>query len=540
MPKRKLQLMPTIVLLTALLSACSQVQQTPTSYPVTVQPTRVASGGTSAAPTTGSANDAASTFGPVVIGSPGIPASPTPLPPTAIPLNNGPTVSYGPVVNPNDTPFPTFTPVPPTLNPVAGPTATFGSVIGPNYVSPATFTPAPPPTLPPPENVTLAPPVTAGPSPTPGPILRSDLMGVQIHPHLTNEQWDQMLDSARGLGVGWIKVQLSWKELEDAQGNFNQDYQAQVLDVQRAGSRHLKVLLSFAKAPDWARPAGVRGQEDGPPDDPQAFADFITRFLHDVKPESVHAIEIWNEPNLIREWRGKPMNGAEYMKYFNAAYAAILQAQRDQPPMFDPNHRIIVVTAGPAPTITSAETVNDRGWIQQLYNNGLAKFGDDVVLGAHPYGWANPPDALCCMPQSGVTGWYADPSFYFRNTVDDYRKIMQRNGDGNRKLWITEFGWATYQGLRRSDGGAGAVQQGSGWEMLLDQNQQASYVLRAFYLAQQPPYYDFLGPMMLWNLNFAAIPTMVDNSREEAGFSLLDASGNARPVYLTLRDAPKQ
>ena len=59
-------------------------------------------------------------------------------------------------------------------------------------------------------------------------------------------------------------------------------------------------------------------------------------------------------------------------------------------------------------------------------------------------------------------------------------------------------------------------------------------------MAQQPPYYDYLGPMMLWNLNFATIPKMTDDSREEAGFSLLNIDTQPRPAYLTLKNASKQ
>ncbi len=45
--------------------------------------------------------------------------------------------------------------------------------------------------------------------------------------------------------------------------------------------------------------------------------------------------------------------------------------------------------------------------------------------------------------------------------------------------------------------------------------------------------------MMLWNLNFAVIPGLVDSGHEEAGFSLLDVNWNPRPVYNVLRSAPK-
>ena len=33
----------------------------------------------------------------------------------------------------------------------------------------------------------------------------------------------------------------------------------------------------------------------------------------DIKPEFLDAVEVWNEPNLIREWRGATLNGGTYM-----------------------------------------------------------------------------------------------------------------------------------------------------------------------------------------------------------------------------------
>lgn len=238
------------------------------------------------------------------------------------------TATFGAVVD--GSPPPTIfapTVLPPTLPP-GTPTATlpFGAVVDPNYTPPPTYTPMPSPTFP---SGTLPPPATL-PS-ADGTLLRADLMGVQIHTFLNDDDFSVMLDRAAELGVGWVKFQLSWKLYEPAQGQFSDFYHAMVLNVQRASLRGFKTLISVAKAPDWARPPAVRGIEDGPPADPQHLADFIAAFVRDVKPEFIDAIEVWNEPNLIREWRGGTISGADYMRYFRAAYEAILREQRAQP-----------------------------------------------------------------------------------------------------------------------------------------------------------------------------------------------------------------
>jgi hypothetical protein len=359
--------------------------------------------------------------------------------------------------------------------------------------------------------------------------LKAALMGVQIHGFLTDSDWDGMLADAKTLGVGWIKVQFQWKELEPSRDTYNQNYQSMVLHIQRAHLDGFHTLVSFAKGPAWSH-SGTN--DDGPGDNPQDFAAFVAHVANDIKPEFLDAIEVWTEPNLQREWGTRPLTGADYMTYFRAVHSAILAAQALHPA---PDHRIVVITAAPAPTATLAGVAtDDRTWLRQLYAAGLATVGDDVAVGVHPYGWANPPDAVCCKANPGVTGWYEHPSFYFRNTLDDYRAIMVQNAHASAKLWPTEVGWASWQGYNST------VPDGNEWQGILNLSQQADYDLRAFYVAQQPPYYDFLGPMILWNLNFATLPNMVVDRREEVGFSLLDPSGNPRPAFLRIQNAPKQ
>ncbi len=63
--------------------------------------------------------------------------------------------------------------------------------------------------------------------------------------------------------------------------------------------------------------------------------------------------------------------------------------------------------------------------------------------------------------------------------------------------------------------------------------QQAEYILRAFELANE---WDFIGPMILWNLNFA--PTL-GNQFSESGYSLLRPDGSLRPAYQSLQSIKK-
>ncbi|HVO72087.1 MAG TPA: hypothetical protein VMT24_18685, partial [Aggregatilineaceae bacterium] len=91
-----------------------------------------------------------------------VPPTATPTPPPTIPLG----VTFGPIIAPQPASAPAETSLPPTFPPGV----TYGPIIGPGYTLPPTETRAPPTPLP-----TFA--ATAGPSPTPGPALRRDLMG---------------------------------------------------------------------------------------------------------------------------------------------------------------------------------------------------------------------------------------------------------------------------------------------------------------------------------------------------------------------------
>ncbi len=412
------------------------------------------------------------------------------------------------------------------------PFPTFGAL----PVSGGTPTSPPVPTATPQPGVTLPPAPT---SPAGGPItlptLRSDVMGIQIQPDLTEVQWKQMNDFVASLGMRWIKLQISWRELQPQQGQWSQldaILPGYIQYAQGRAGNGVRVLLSVAKAPDWARPAGFSG--DGPPRDPALLAAFVGEVVTRYKLRNEDAIEIWNEPNLTADWNNVPLNAATYMRYFDAAYKAIRAKSGVQ-----------IITAGLAPTGDGPGSVEDRRYLQEMYNAGLKNY-PDVAVGIHPYGWANAPDARCC--QNSPDGWKDRPAFYFLETIDAYRQIMVRNGQSSNKLWATEFGWSTFDNLREKDHVNGPLAKapsdpGVGWARQLNEAQRTQYTLRAFDIAQNGDYAAFMGPMMLWNLNFADLPGYVrsdTDSRLEAGFSILNGDGFPRALYDAISQAPKR
>ncbi len=423
-----------------------------------------------------------------------------------------------------ETPVPTLEPLPSNTHApdvdVSAPTRTplmVGPVVGPDYTLEPSNTPRPTRTP-----IVTVPPrptdVPAGPSPTPLPGLDPNRMGVQVYTNLGRDEWNYYLERTNELGVGWIKVQMSWAFLQPNGQNPNEEVlRTFELNLETADQAGYNIMLSVAKAPQWARSSS---DESGPPDNPQALADFLTMVFTETKIGRVaDAIEIWNEPNLRREWNTAllPFSGAGYMQLFTPAYNAIRAYRPD----------LQIITAGLAPTTTSDFSVDDRAYLRQMYDAGLGSY-TDVSIGVHPYGWGNPPDARCCGA-AGDPGWDENPHFFFLDNLDETRAIMSANGHGDVPMWVTEFGWSTWRDL-----GVPLPQPEANYLFMdyASPEDQANYAIRAFEIGLNERT-DIAG-MILWNLNFANDLT-IGASQEIVGYSMLLPPGPQDPNNIRRR-----
>jgi hypothetical protein len=171
-------------------------------------------------------------------------------------------------------------------------------------------------------------------------------------------------------------------------------------------------------------------------------------------------------------------------------------------------------------------------FLKQAYAAGLATYAD--AIGAHPNGWANPPDATCCQAAAGVTGWFNDRSFYFHDTLTDYRQVMKDNKDSDKSIWVTSFGWGASEGVAA----ANTVSDNSfGFVKFTTQAVQAQYLLRGFEIAKALGY---VGPMFAYNLNACQSGLAPDDALfYPCYYSLLDSTGTPRPAYVALKAMQK-
>jgi hypothetical protein len=270
--------------------------------------------------------------------------------------------------------------------------------------------------------------------------------GVQFHGMWSDYTWEQrldVLDKMAAAGMKWVRVDMGWGSFQesgpDSYSQWYIDRADQVVDEAR--KRGLNVLATIWWTPGWAN--GNAGRETPPtnPDDYGRFAGWVANHFKG----RVAAWEIWNEPN------DGFFNGtaADYAELLKAAYPAIKAS--------DPSSQ--VVFGGP--------THNDSAWIKKVYEAGGA--GNFDVMATHPY--TGPADA----PPEGPD----DGNMWTMAHVETIYKLMKQWGDGDKKIWFTEFGWSTHP----------TAQGAPNWMRGVTLEQQAEYMIRALkFIGESFPY----------------------------------------------------
>ncbi|MCL6430760.1 MAG: cellulase family glycosylhydrolase [Anaerolineae bacterium] len=384
-----------------------------------------------------------------------------------------------------------------------------------------TPTPSPTPTRPPtptPQPKPTAAPVSQ-PQTSPPPARTVGLpfdYGIQVD-MVTDLNYDRILGSVQALGFRWIKQQVEWFRYNPAPGQYDWGRLDAIVDA--CSARGIKILFSVVKAPNWARPGDDDKSVAGPPADPNTYAEFMRQMAARYKGR-VQAYEIWNEQNLWYEWggHGHRLSAAKYVELLRAAYYAIKSV--------DPGAVVVSGALTPTGWNDGDTAIDDQVYLRQMYDAGLRSVCDAV--GVHPSGYNNPPDADWRTWSDPTTSrGKGHPSWFFRSTMEGYRNIMIQYGDGSKRLIPTEFGWASVDGL--------GVPPARGYEYAADNTaqEQADFIVRAFQMGRN---WGFVGPMFLWNLNFAPLCGPQD---EKAAFGIVDPGWGPRPAFHALANMPK-
>ncbi|MGH2461054.1 MAG: hypothetical protein ACRDIY_19525 [Chloroflexota bacterium] len=384
--------------------------------------------------------------------------------------------------------------------------------VAPTVAAPPTLAPRP----------TVAPPTVAKPAistptvvpstPTPAPQgMTSPDYGIQVFLWGSGNA-SRDLGLAKEGGFRWIKQSIEWRYVEPHQkGQLEFNEPDRLIGL--IESANLKLLARIDNQPVWARSDKV-WPVDGPPDKIQDFADFLHALATRYKGK-IAAYEIWNEPNLAREWGNQPPDPKQYVELLKAGYEAIKAAD----PQAD------VISAGLSPTTASgAIAMPDIEFIQQIYKAGGAKYFD--LLGAHAAGYKAPPDMspddVAKNPAYNHGEGSAGRIYCFRH-VEDVRKVMEQNGDSSKRIAVLEFGWTT-------DHRSGSPYL---WHAVSDQ-QQADYLVGAYQWAKAhwQPWISVMSAI------YIAAPYWTKDD-EEYYWAITNPDGTVRTAYRALASMPK-
>jgi hypothetical protein len=212
----------------------------------------------------------------------------------------------------------------------------------------------------------------------------------------------------------------SWAAIETSSGHYNWSTLDARLEL--TSSRGKDVMYTFGFVPHWA---SVRPSEScaydtadpgcaAPPSDVDSgdniWKAFVTAIVkHSLSSPNLHIAyyELWNEPDLTRNWSGTP---AQLVILEKDAYTIIHQ--------LDPSAKLI----GPTPS-----TANQYGvhFLPSFYAAGGA--GSEDIVGMHAYLYDGSK--------------FSTSPLGINTTITQLKLLMSKYGISSKPIWFTEGNW---------------------------------------------------------------------------------------------------
>ncbi|HWS83134.1 MAG TPA: hypothetical protein VN207_02635 [Ktedonobacteraceae bacterium] len=270
--------------------------------------------------------------------------------------------------------------------------------------------------------------------------------------NMSSSQQQAVINQMKSDGVQWLRL--------DYYNNDSYDYQF-IKDAEDAGINVDVLLEDFSATP-------------------AEFSSFGTEAVHTLQPLGVHTYEILNEVNLYTP----TITAANYVPILKAAYTAIKNA--------DSSSTVLMSGLGPGPNSQEPYT-----YLQAMYAAGAQGYFDAANL--HPYSFPDMPAPAATADCQNYNAFCYDlPAMY---------AVMEQNGDGNKKIWLTEFGCPT---------GTDDNNPASCTDATL-----AQQITQAFNRANV---WEWTGPLFLFSWQ--------DNT-ENGDFGLYDANGSPKTAALS-------
>jgi len=283
----------------------------------------------------------------------------------------------------------------------------------------------------------------------------------------------------RAAGMTWVKKQVRYDR--------GMDPNSVAWIINEAHGRGFRVLLGVVGHPRDLNQGGYYGE----------YASFVAG----LAALGADAIEVWNEPNIDREWTSGQISGESYTALLAQSYNAIKGA----------NPNTMVISGAPAPTGffgggCGFNGCDDAFFMSQMAAAGAANYMDCV--GIHYNEGIIPPSQRSGDPRS------EHYTRYFWGMIDAYWDAF----GGSRPLCFTEMGYLTPEGF-------GSLPANFAWAGNVTVAQQAAWIDQAVGLAASS---GRVRMVIVWNINFRNY-----GDDPMAGYALIRPDGSC-PACLAL------
>lgn len=313
--------------------------------------------------------------------------------------------------------------------------------------------------------------------------------------------FDKEMQYASRTDARWVRVQLNWAQIEKTRGN--DDWSTADAAISSITSRGMTPLVLLMGTPGWAGGGPIN---TAPPGDLSLFSAFASRVAQ--RYSQVSHYEIWNEPNLSLFWGGS-VNPARYTEMLKGAYTAIKAVR--------PGSSSTVLAAGLSPWSGGVD------FVTKMYAAGAKGYFDAAAY--HPYVF---PRGIGSTPN----GW---------TETEQIHALMTTNGDGGKKIWLTELGSpstptggtaasgsssGSLGSLFGSAGAGGNAPTGGAGDIVTDQQQleQVTSVLAAAAAT------SWSGPAFIYTVHDSGTST----TDREQNFGVLRYDWTPKPLYTAL------
>ena len=200
----------------------------------------------------------------------------------------------------------------------------------------------------------------------------------------------------KNAGVGWVRMDFLWAEIEPEAGQFVFNKYDGIVDLLIDNGINILGILDYSA--DWAKSSP---EWNCPPRENKLFVNYSKMVIGRYK-DKIRYWEVWNEPDSHTYW-AKQDGLKSYCQLLKEVYIAAKEVY-------------------PECKILNGGLSGGLANVNKLYDNGAGGYFD--ILNIHIFESPIHPGAI-----KGVTAY---PELAY--------KIMSRNGDAHKKIWVTEIG----------------------------------------------------------------------------------------------------